>query len=57
MQNVLETILYEIAARLFLVVLGVLVIIVGLISPRRCLQGIRAAAIDSMGDLILRTRK
>jgi hypothetical protein len=57
MKNVLETILYEIAARLFLALLGVLVIVVGLISPNRCLKGIRAAALDSMGDLILRTRK
>ncbi len=57
MRNALETLLYEIAARLFLAVLGILVIIVGIISPRRCLEGIRGAALDSTGDLILRTRK
>lgn len=57
MRNALETLLYEIAARLFLVVLGVLVVIVGVFSPRRCLEGIRAAGLNSTGGLILRTKK
>lgn len=57
MQNALETLMYEIIARLTLVVLGVLVVIVGIISPHRCLEGIRAAGLNSTGGLILRTRK
>lgn len=57
MRNALETLLYEIAARLFLVALGFLVIIVGIISPNRCLEGIRSAGLNSTGGAILRTRK
>jgi hypothetical protein len=57
MRNALKTLLYEIAARLTLVVLGILVVIVGIISPHRCLEGIRAAGLNSTGGLILRTRK
>jgi hypothetical protein len=57
MRNALETLLYEIAARLFLVALGFLVIIVGVISPNRCLEGIRSAGLNSTGGAILRTRK
>lgn len=57
MKNVLQTLAYEIAARIFLAALGILVFVVGLISPRRCLEGIRAAALDSTGGMIIRTRK
>ena len=57
MKNVLQTLAYEIAARIFLAALGILVFVVGLISPRRCLEGIRAAALDSAGGMIIRTRK
>jgi len=57
MLSVLKTLVYEITARLTLVVLGILVVIVGVISPHRCLEGIRAAGLNSTGGLILRTRK